>query len=94
MKNYKVIEDGTRYTIGEYDSSYKAYITNDGICNYYFWDSKEEAEAAAEAYNTYEGEEWLGQHGYGNDRISEEDEAYNSYSEEMIQLYRLFNAVD
>lgn len=93
MRNYKVIEEGTRFTIGEFDEGYQAYITNDGICGYYFWDTRAEAEAAAEAYNAYEGEEWLGQHGYGNDSISEEDEAYDSYSEEMIELYRLFNRV-
>ena len=32
MKNYIVIKEGNRYTIGEYDEGYKAYIINDGIC--------------------------------------------------------------
>ena len=50
MRKYQVIPEGTRWTIGEFDEGYQAFITNDGICNYYFWDTREEAEAAAEAY--------------------------------------------
>jgi hypothetical protein len=29
----------------------------------------EDAQVAADAYNTYDGQEWLGQHGNGNDTI-------------------------
>lgn len=92
MKNYEVIKDGERYTIGQYDAGYGAFITNDGICQYYWWGTPEDAQAAADAYNTYEGPEWLGQHGHGNDRISA-DEA-DTCSQEMIDLYRLFGATD
>ena len=90
-KNYTVIKEGERYTIGEWDDGYQAYIVNDGICQYYWWDSEEDAQVAADAYNAYEGPEWLGQHGYGNDTI-EEDEI-DDMDPEMVELYRLFGAV-
>jgi hypothetical protein len=35
IRNYRVIKDGGRYTIGEWDEGYRAYIVNDGICQYY-----------------------------------------------------------
>lgn len=89
MKNYKVLKDGARYTIGQYDEGYKAYITNDGICQYYWWDTEEDAQAAADAYNAYEGCEWIGERGRGNDIVYEQD----STDEGMIALYRFFNAV-
>jgi hypothetical protein len=63
-KNYKVIKDGERYTIGEWDDGYKAY----------------------------EGYEWLGQHGYGNDTINADE--IDDMDPEMVELYRLFGAVD
>lgn len=91
MKNYEVIKDKGRFTIGEFDPSYNAYIINDGICNYYWWGTKEEAQEAAEAYNEYEGEEWLGEHGNGNDVIYEDE--IEDVSEEMLELYKLFGAV-
>ena len=89
---YTVLTEGNRYTIGKYDEGYKAYIINDGICGYYYWDTKEDAQAAADAYNVYEGCEWLGQHGYGNDRISADE--IDDADPDMVDLYRLFNAVD
>jgi hypothetical protein len=92
MKNYKVIKDGDRYTIGEYSESYDAYIINDGICNYYWWDTQEAAQEAADTYNVYDGMEWLGQHGYGNDTIDSDE--IDDMDAEMVTLYRLFGAVD
>lgn len=92
MKNYIVIKEGNRYTIGEYDEGYKAYIINDGICGYYYWDTEHEAQIAADTYNTYDGCEWLGEHGYGNDKIDEED--IDNMDVEMVELYRLFNAIN
>lgn len=90
-KNYKVLKEGNRYTIGEYDEGYKAYIINDGICQYYWWDNEEDAQAAADAYNAYEGQEWLGQHGYGNDTIDADE--IDDMDPDMVELYRLFGAV-
>ena len=92
MKNYKVIKQDERYTIGQYDEGYGAYITNDGICAFYYWDNKEDAQAAADALNKFEGNQWLGQHGYGNDFLREED--IDDYDQEMIDLYRLFGMTD
>lgn len=91
MKNYKVIKDGERYTIGEWDECRKAYIINDGICTYYWWDTADAAQEAADAYNAYEGYEWLGQHGYGNDTISADE--VDDMDTDMVDLYRLFGAV-
>lgn len=92
MKNYTVIkcEDG-RYTIGEYHKGYQSYIINDGICDYYHWDTAEDAQAAADAYNAYEGCEWLWEHGYGNDRIYEYE--IDDMDSDMVELYRLFGAI-
>lgn len=89
--NYKVIKDGNRYTIGEYDKGYNAYIVNDGICCYYWWPTEAEAQAAADAINRY-GSYWLGQHGYGNDRLSAND--MHDVDPDMWETYRLFHAID
>jgi hypothetical protein len=89
MKSYKVIQSGNEYTIGEWDDGYQAFIVNDGICGYYWWSTAEAAQKAADAYNSYEGPEYLGQHGYGNDLITNTDDV----SQEMYKLYELFNAV-
>jgi hypothetical protein len=92
IRNYRVIEDGGRYTIGEWDEGYRAYIVNDGICQYYWWGSKKDAQKAADAYNVYDGNEWLGQHGYGNDKIYANE--IDDMDPAMVDLYRLFNAVE
>ena len=92
MKNYKVLKEGNRYTIGEWDESYQAYIMNDGIYGYYWWDREHDAQIAADTYNVYDGNEWLGQHGYGNDTISEDE--IDDMDSEMVELYKLFNAID
>ena len=93
MKNYQVVkENDGRYTIGEFDDDYKAYIINDGIYGYYHWSTKTAAQEAAKAYNEYSGNEWLGQHGYGNDVIREGD--MDDADPDMIELYRLFDAVE
>jgi hypothetical protein len=91
-KNYKVIKEGNRYTIGQWDEGYKAYIINDGIYGYYWWDNQKEAQEAANAYNNYNGCEWLGQHGYGND-IIDEDDMWDTDAE-MVDLYKLFRAIN
>lgn len=87
-KGYEVIKEGERYTIGKRLDD--AFITNDGICNFYFWDTEHDAQRACEAYNEYEGCEWLGEHGNGNDRL-EPDETDDM---ELYELYRLFDAID
>jgi len=96
-KNYTVIKanDG-RYTIGQYDEEYEAYIVNDGICNYYWWDSEAEAQLAADAYNEYDGFEFyegLGNHGYGYDTITQDDIENYDLDTALINLYRLFHAI-
>lgn len=91
LKNYRVVKDGDRYTIGEWDDGYKAYIVNDGIFQYYWWDDVGAAQFAADAYNKYVGNEWLGQHGYGNDVINKNE--ISDYDPEMVSLYNLFNAI-
>jgi hypothetical protein len=92
-RDYEVIKEYDRYTIGEYDDGYKAYIINDGICGYYHWPTEAEAQAAADAYNAYDGWEALGQHGYGNDIIDRADEDFDP-DDEMFELYRLFGAIE
>jgi len=93
MKKYQVVkENDGRYTIGEYDEGYKAFIINDGIYGYYHWDNEAAAQEAAKAYNEYTGNEWLSQHGYGNDVIHADD--MDDVDIEMVELYRLFNAVE
>jgi hypothetical protein len=89
---YEALKDGDRYTIGVYDEGYKAYIVNDGICNYYWWDTEVEAQEAADALNSYEGCHGLGEHGYGNDKITQ-SEAEEAGETELVILYRLFNAI-
>lgn len=93
-RNYKVIKEGDRYTIGEWDEGYQAFIVNDGICQYYWWSSAEDAQQAADAYNAYEGAEWLGQHGYGGDRISRSEINDDNENSEIVNLYSLFGAID
>lgn len=92
IHHYKAIKESDRFTIGEYDKGYKAYIINDGICGYYFWDTEEKAQQAADAYNSYDKWEELGKHGYGNDRITFDE--IDEIDEDIVELYRLFHAVD
>jgi len=92
---YQVIKEHNRYTIGVYDEGYDAFIVNDGICQYYWWRKRSDAQAAANAINEYEGEHWLGEHGYGNDKIYiDEDFNPDMYDPEKIELYKLFSAID
>lgn len=91
MRNYKPIKNYNEWTIGETTEHGEAII-NDGICGVYWWNSEAEAADAAAAYNNYEGIEGLGQHGYGNDRLSLAEQV--SAEPELLELYRLFNAVD
>ena len=90
MKNYKVIKENDRCTLGQFDKGYNAYIINDGLYKHYFWASEAEAQKAVDAYNAYTGLEWLGEHGYGNDIITLAEEE----NPEMLELYKLFNAVE
>lgn len=92
MKNYKVIREDDRYTIGQWGEGYNTYIVNDGICQYYWWDTEAAAQAAADAYNAYDGAEWLGEHDYGDDRMTLEDSRHAP--PRAVELYQLFNAVD
>lgn len=87
---YKVIKDGSRYTIGTYMDA-DTVIVNDGICGYYWFDTKAAAQAAADAYNEYDGAgNYLHEHGYGNDIISR----YECEDEDLLWLYSQFGAVD
>jgi len=65
-------------------------LCNDGICCYYWWPTEAEAQAAADAINQY-GSYWLGQHGYGNDRLSIND--IDDIDPDMWETYKLFNAI-
>jgi|BioPla2DNA2_1021312.scaffolds.fasta_scaffold62633_2 hypothetical protein len=38
---YEAVKNHNRYTIGIYDKSFDAYIVNDGICTYYWWNTEE-----------------------------------------------------
>lgn len=91
MKHYEPIQEGDRWTIGEWDKDYKAYNVDDGICQYYYWDSLEAAKAAADAYNAYTGLEWLAQHREGNDTMTPSEGEDNP---EMFELYSLFGAIE
>jgi len=53
-KNYLVIKAGDRYTIAAWNESFKSLDESDGIYNHYFWDTEEEAQAAADKYNAAE----------------------------------------
>ncbi|MCL2365586.1 MAG: hypothetical protein FWC75_00870 [Oscillospiraceae bacterium] len=54
-KNYIVIKAGERYTIAQWNESFKSLDESDGIYNHYFWDSAAQAQAAADKYNAIEG---------------------------------------
>jgi len=66
-EDYEVFRgaDG-RYGIGTRSGG--SLIVNDGICGYYWWNTKEEAEKALELVQT-NGFYGLGKHGYGEDEI-------------------------
>ncbi|MCL2200697.1 MAG: hypothetical protein FWB75_01935 [Oscillospiraceae bacterium] len=55
QKEYLVIQTGEEYTIAEWNESFKALNEADGIYNHIFWKTEEEAKAAADALNEYEG---------------------------------------
>lgn len=83
---YKVYKIGDKYTIGIYDEGYKAIILDD-IFDHFFWNTEEAAQAAADAYNNYEGIEFLGQ----MKKNGEKSIAADCLTEEEIKLYELFN---
>lgn len=91
MKNYQAIKEGDSFTIAQWDKGYQACIINDGIYGYYWWSTCEQAQAAADAYNAYDGLEWLDSHSTGADLIYLDDT--NEYDADMLALYCLFNAV-
>ena len=87
MHNYEVLHEGDRYTIGEkWDDD--SYIINDGICCYYYWDTRREAQEAADAYNKH-GMSWVRSH----DRLSVYDDLVD-VSDEDYKMYTLFHAID
>jgi len=55
-KHYLVIKAGDRYTIAQWNESFKSLDESDGIYNHYFWNSEEEAQVAADRYNRAEGQ--------------------------------------
>jgi hypothetical protein len=102
--NYQVMEEYGRFTIGEYASDGVSVITNDGICQYYWWDTEQAAQAAADYYNINGGS--FGDHGYGADTITrypdglfdigrEEDYEYGTDADTdmLVWGYMLFDAV-
>ena len=97
MKHYEVLKEGEGYyCIAQYDDGYHAYITNDGIYGYYHWETEEQAQEAADAYNEYGGICFLNQHGYGNDSMTaEEAQQELEYGDpDLVRLYELFDAID
>ena len=84
---YEVIKSGDRFTIATKWDSY-SYIINDGICEYYYWDTWRNAQEAADAYNKH-GMSWVCAH----ERLSVYDDL-SDVSDEDYGLYKLFNAVD
>ena len=109
MQKYDVIAENKRYTIGIYDKDYDGYIVNDGICNYYWWELKKEAKAAADALNKWEKQgysHYLGSHLYGHDKIYKyRDGTYevgaeihyfegeDQFTDDYIALYEIFGIV-
>lgn len=97
MKKYVVLKEGEGdYCIAQYDEECHAYITNDGIYGYYHWETEEQAQEAADAYNAYGGICFLGQHGYGNDTMTAEEaqEELEYGDTDRVRLYELFGAID
>ena len=97
MKKYVVLKEGEGdYCIAQYDEEYHAYITNDGIYGYYHWETKKQAQEAADAYNEYGGICFLGQHGYGNDTMTAEEaqEELEYGDPDIVRLNELFGAID
>ena len=97
MRHYKAVKEGDGYyCIAEYDASYHAYIVNDGIYGYYHWETEDAAQEAADAYNAYDGVCFLNKHGYGNDSMTaaEAEEELEYGDPELVQLYKLFGAID
>ena len=58
-KEYIVIQAGDRFTIAEWNETFKALNESDGIYNHFFWDTRERAQAAADAYNAYDGKDGI-----------------------------------
>ena len=50
-KNYIVVKSGDRFTIAQWNESFKSLDESDGIYNHLFWDTQEEAQAAANQQN-------------------------------------------
>ena len=87
MKNYSPIQNGEKWTICEFNDD--SIIINDGIYKYYWWNSKEEAKKAADAYNSYEGK-YPPKKG---EKLRLHDQVYLADDKETIRLYTLFDAL-
>ena len=89
MKNYQVIENKGQYAIAN-NGVYSA----DGLCDWYAWDTRSEAQAAANAYNAYEGEEWLSDHTIENSHLNMIDPddvaSFPGITKDMLLLYWVF----
>lgn len=97
MKHYEVVKEGEGYyCIAEFNAEYQAYIINDGIYGHYHWSTEAEAQAAADAYNAYDGVCFLDQHGYGSDTMTadEAQEELEHGDPDLVRLYDLFGAID
>lgn len=93
-KKYEVIKDGKEYMIG-IRLRPDAIHTEDGIFNYYWWETKEEAQKAADMLNEYnrlQKPHFLDQvKRYGNSIIFESE--VDDYDPEIVKIHRVFGAI-
>ena len=54
-KDYIVIPSEDRFTIANWNESFKSLDEADGIYNHIFWQTEEAAQRACDALNAYEG---------------------------------------
>ena len=98
ISDYQVIKLDYSYTIGRQIEGEQQFIENDGICQYYTWNSYEDAKKAADLINAYDGEHWLGDHRSGKDVFqlakASIDMDYSMLDASTMRLYAAFDAVD
>lgn len=101
MQYYPVMF-GIKYTIGVLNDDSGTNYKFDGIYRKYTWESLEDAQAAADALNAYEGEHFLAEHDdeYGYIYLNENCEAVNiccggvyDLEPNELELYELFGRV-
>jgi len=56
-KEYIVIKTADKFTIAQWNESFKTLNESDGIYNHFFWETQEDAQNAADAYNEYDGKD-------------------------------------